>query len=153
MGRGRWRLALSPSRTSRAFYSFRSSGFTLIELMIVVAVVAILAAIAIPSYSRYVLRANRSAVEQVMLDVATAEERYMIDNRSYAASQSSVGYTTWSDTVSSNYTITITPNAGPPPTFTITAAPQGNQVNDTTCGTLTYTSNGNKSPAPTTCWR
>jgi prepilin-type N-terminal cleavage/methylation domain-containing protein len=63
----------------------RCAGFTLIELMITVAVVAILATVAVPSYTQYVVRANRSAVQRFMLDVANREEQFMLDARQYRA--------------------------------------------------------------------
>lgn len=156
MGRSRWRWSSSRSYGFFARHSDSAMGFTLIELMIAVAVVAILAVIAIPSYNRYVLRSNRAAAESVMMDMASAQERYMIDNRSYAASTAALGYTL-PDTVSSNYKIDTAPVAGPPPGFTVTATPIGTvQVGDTWCNVLTYSSNGTKSAngtTPTTCWR
>ena len=130
-------------------------GFTLVELMIVVVIVAILAAFAIPMYSAYVLRANRSAAESVMLDIASAQERFMIDNRSYASTLAQLGYTV-PNTVSTFYTVTVTPVTGPPPGYTLTAAPVAGttQARDTTCGTLTYASSGTKSPGGSTgCWK
>lgn len=134
-------------------------GFTLIELMIVVAVVAILAAIAIPSYLRYTIRANRSAAEDVMLDMANAQERYMVDARQYTTSNAQLGYssTTMPNAVASSYTIAVATSAGPPPTYTITATPKSGtlQARDTDCGTLTLGSDGSKSPSPSTtrCWK
>ena len=130
-------------------------GFTLVELMIVVAVIAILAAVAIPSYLRYVLRANRVAAENVMLDMSSAQERYMIDSRQYTTSNTQLGYANLPDTVSPNYTIAVSASAGPPPAYTITATPIGSQTRDTDCGTLKLGSDGNKSAsgASTTCWK
>ena len=68
----------------------RQQGFTLIELMIAVAVVGILAGIAWPSYKYYVMRANRSAAQQFMLDIANREEQFMLDARSYATGSSAL---------------------------------------------------------------
>lgn len=134
-------------------------GFTLVELMIVVAVIAILAAVAIPSYMRYTLRANRAAAEDVMLDMASAQERYMIDARQYTTSNAQLGYssTTMPNAVASNYTVAVSTSVGPPPTYTITATPKTGslQARDTDCGTLTLDSGGNKTPSPSTtrCWK
>ena len=60
-----------------------TTGFTLIELMITVAIIAILASVAYPSYQQYVIRSNRSEMEQFMLDVANREEEFLLNNRSY----------------------------------------------------------------------
>ena len=62
---------------------WKERGMTLIELTIVVVITAVLAAIAYPSYQQYVVRANRSEVQQLMLDIANREEEYFLNNRSY----------------------------------------------------------------------
>jgi len=122
-----------------------AKGFTLIELMIAVAVIAILSAIAIPQYSQYVIRGNRAAAEAFMMDVANREKQYLLDARSYAPDLATLSMTA-PPNVSKNYTITITPVAGPPPSYAITATPVAGskQVND---GTLTLDDLGNKGPA------
>lgn len=149
------RLGLTSILSSRMRTVVR--GFTLVELMIVVAIVAILAAIAIPSYNRYVLRANRSAAEDVMMSMATAQERFMIDNRQYTTTNSDLGYGTLPETVSPNYTIAMALVAGPPPGYTITATPINSQLNDTDCNVLTLGSDGTKGPSGTPatarCWK
>ena len=104
-------------------------GFTLIEVMIVVVMIGILAGIAWPSYRNYVMRGNRSAAQQFMLDAASREEQYMLDARSYAAGGTALATLnmTVPATVNGNYTISIATVAGPPVGYTITATAIGTQ--------------------------
>src|SRR3989442_9964736 len=67
-------------------------GFTLIELMVTVAIVAILAAIAYPSYTQYIVRANRSAAQSFILSLANKQEQYILDLRQYATTLAPLGY-------------------------------------------------------------
>lgn len=143
----------------------RQCGFTLIELMITVAVIGILSAVAYPSYTQYIVRANRSAAQSFMFSVNNKQEQYMLDARSYAGGVTALtdlGMNVPAD-VSSRYTITIactmptavgncTALAGAP-TYLITGAPIGRQaVNDTKCGTLTLSNLGAKTPTTSGCW-
>ncbi|MEJ1297169.1 MAG: type IV pilin protein [Candidatus Sedimenticola sp. (ex Thyasira tokunagai)] len=120
----------------------RNRGFTLIELMIVVVIIGILSSIAYPAYRDYVIRANRSEAQQFMLEIANAQEQYMLDTRQYAT-LAQLGLSVPSG-VSDNYTVTVTPeNDETPPNFTVDATATGGQASD---GNLTLLSNGSKTP-------
>ena len=128
----------------------RQHGFTLIELMIVVAIVAILAAIALPAYQEYVKRGSRAAAQSEMMDIANREQQLFLANRSYAADSDAAwgntGYTLPSN-VSSKYGYAIAVSGpGTPPTFTITFTPipSSLQASD---GVLVLTSEGVKTRA------
>ena len=67
----------------------RSSGFTLIELMVALAVVAILTAIAFPSYQRYIQRGIRAQGQVFLMDLSQRQEQFFLDQRSYATDSAS----------------------------------------------------------------
>ncbi len=122
----------------------KQHGFTLIELVITVAVVGILAAIALPSYQQYVIRSKRSAAQAQMMDIANREQQYLLANRSYAdkTALEASGYSLPPE-VSSGYDYSITLATGAVPGFTVTFAPKGNQASDVT---LTLNNEGLKTP-------
>ncbi|MBW8897836.1 MAG: type IV pilin protein [Massilia sp.] len=123
----------------------RQRGFTLIELLVSVAIVGILAAIAYPSYTRYVIKGNRAAAQSHLMDLAQAEAQYFADARAYANSVTTLNVTTPS-AVSDKYTITFDVPDTTPPTFTISAVPKTGtaQAGD---GTLTIDNTGARTPA------
>jgi len=123
----------------------RQRGFTLIELLVAVAIVAILAAIAYPSYTKYVVKGNRAAAQAHLMDLAQAETQYFADARTYANSVSALNVTTPS-AVSDKYTITIDAPDTTPPTFTISAVPKTGTLQDGD-GTLTIDNTGARTPA------
>lgn len=134
----------------------RNAGFTLIELMIVVAIIGILAVIAVPAYTQYTVRAKRSAAESFIMSVANKQEQYILDARQYATSLAALNMAVPPE-VDAHYNITITNVATAPPTYTVNAAPKGGQAaNDTACGTVSITQAGTKGQSGTgsvgDCW-
>lgn len=125
----------------------RLRGFTLIELMVTVAIVAILAAVAMPSYQQYVIRGHRTAAQAQMMDIANRQQQFLLANRAFATKdQLEAGGYSLPPEVSARYGYAINDLAGPNelPTYTIVFTPSGGQAGD---GALVLTSEGDKSPA------
>lgn len=120
-------------------------GFTLIELMITVAVIGVLAAVAYPAYTDQVRKASRRAAQAQMMELANREQQFMLAQRSFAAYSTiaAAGYSFPSD-LTANYTPTIAVSAGGFPAYTITFTAKGRQLTD---GDLTLNSEGVKAPA------
>jgi type IV pilus assembly protein PilE len=142
-----------------------SRGFTLIELMIVVAVIAVLAAIAYPAYSQYGYRSRRSDGQDFLMQIAAAEERYYTNFNTYTTSVTgtgSAGLGMTSATSPENfYTVAVAaPAAGVTIAsgFLATATPTGVQAGDTSCTTLSIDNTGTKRSTSTgtstngSCW-
>lgn len=130
-------------------------GFTLIEVMIVVAIIGILAAIAYPSYQEYILRGNRSEGMALLNDVAARQERYFAQTNTYVTSQNDIGKLNLSgaNSTTGKYALTISSpaNSGG---YLLTATPQRT---DTKCGNLTLNARGERGVSSSTnvndCWR
>lgn len=132
----------------------RDNGFTLIELMIVVAIVAILAAIAYPSYQEHVRKTRRAQAKADMMELTHRLERTYTVDRTYEAATTICGQTIHSPATGTSY-YNIRPECEAT-RFTLTAAPQGSQTADK-CGILKIDQLGNKtvtggSASAAACW-
>jgi type IV pilus assembly protein PilE len=140
-------------------------GFTLIEMMIVVVIVAVLLTVALPSYQQQVRKTRRSLGKAELMEVMARQEQFFLDHRRYAGVLTELGYP------ASPYAIDTDSNDQPatapdriylidistlPRTFTLFAIPQLSQSGDRLCGTLSLTSIGLKaatgSGSIAECW-
>ena len=137
----------------------RSTGFTLMELMIAVAIIGILAAIAYPSYQEHVRKARRADAQTALLELAQFMERHYTANGKYLTAANAAPALPFSeapkDGASKYYDLSFagTPTAS---SYTLRAAPKGSMAGDS-CGTLTLSNTGAKGQASgatlATCWR
>jgi len=125
-----------------------NKGFTLIELMIVVAVIGILAGIAYPSYQDYILRAKRADAKVALLEVQLAQEKYRANNTTYGTI-ADLGLSSTSP--EDNYAIAITGNTAT--AYTATATPTGTH-SDSTCNVLSINASDSKTASGDDefCW-
>lgn len=126
----------------------RMQGVTLIELVIVIVIIGILASIAVPTYSEYVLRSHRVEAKSALMKLAAAQEQYYLQNNTYAtASKLSTappgGLGIPATTENGWYTIVIADGANTAG-FTATATSAGSQTRDTKCVTFTINQLGQK---------
>ena len=119
----------------------RSSGFTLLEVMIVCAIIAIMAAIAYPSYTNSIQKSRRSEATAALLGVASQMERWSTEKSTYATATLGTGGVFANHTESSYYNLSLTGLTAT--TYTVRATPAGAQVGDP-CGTFTYNEQGIK---------
>lgn len=134
----------------RACGSAPQAGFSLIELMVVVGVIGILAAIALPSYNEHIRKTRRAAGGACATAAAQQMERYYTTELTYVGAPAGAVLDDICDPETLDSYIIGTDNVGPR-TYTVTATPTGNQSGDS-CGVLSITQAGVKSPATDGCW-
>ena len=130
------------------FFNKRVLGFTTIELMIVIIIVAFLLAMAYPSYINYTRKAKRGEAQQLLMNWAVNQEIYRSNNTTYAS-------TTQMTQPTGDYYAFQTNGTPDATSYTLEAVAQNDQTNDkakdgTPCTTLSINQNGQKLPAP--CW-
>lgn len=126
-------------------------GMTLIEIMIVVVIIGILASIAIPAYSQYVMRAKRTDATTALLQIAAAQERFYLQNNTYSGDPAALGVAGTPDNL---YALAIA-GAGAAG-YTATATAQGSQAADTDCATFSINQLGQRTATGAdadNCWR
>lgn len=137
--------------------SRRQVGMTLIELMIAVAIVAILTAIAYPSYQRYVARTHRDAAAACMSQYAQFMEQFYTTNLSYnfAGFAGPILGCRQENNLATRYTVQMRPGSNTASAYIIEALPTQVQTSmeQPQCGTLSITNTGARSPATAECWR
>lgn len=132
----------------------RRGGFSLLELMIALAIIAILAAIGYPSYQDHLRKGRRAAAQAFVLETASRQQQYLLDARAYAVGADAIAALNLSvpTEVASFYTVTIDPAAPTiPPTYTIRAVPIAGSGQDLD-GELTLDQAGHKTRAGQSVW-
>lgn len=147
------------ARTMRMEGTRPMRGFTLIELLVVAGILAILAALAVPAYSRYGYRARRVEGKELLLRIVTAQERYYATYHRYGQ-LAELGFPDPAPSAKGNYQATVALSSGAKPqSFVATVKPQLAQTGDA-CGALAMDDTGKKTPTSSdgpanrngTCW-
>lgn len=127
----------------------RHNGFTLIELVMALAIIGLLLAIAIPAYRSYILRGQRAEAYEVLLAVEQRQQRYYLFNSSYSSSTSTLGLGTQS--TNGRYTIAI--SSATTTGYIATATASGTQTSDTSCLNIQLSIVASSvSYTPQSCW-
>lgn len=145
-------------------------GFTLVELMVVVLIIAILLVIAVPSYRSSVLKSHRTEAKSILLDLAGREERYMGTNGTYTSDPTQLGFSTgFGNPFGNGYysiatptitagTLTSSTAAAVPAQFQFVASAISGQVKDSSCAKFTIDQSGTQvsydssNNVSTGCW-
>jgi type IV pilus assembly protein PilE len=143
----------------------KNKGFTLVELLIVVAIIALISVIAYPSYMNYVVNTKRNAARNALLQIADRQQQFFMDNKRYAATLTDLGFPANplvlddqgnpADAGNSQAVYSVSLSDLAATTYTITAAPLNMQAKyDDKCGSLTLDQAGTQaaSTGATDCW-
>jgi type IV pilus assembly protein PilE len=142
--------------TARRDTQHSACGFTIIELLVVIAIVALLTAIAVPSYQDYVLKSRRTEAKELLFTAAQRLQQYFTQNDMYTNSFSNLNMSASSR--NGHYTLTIAAGTTGSinTSYTLTAAPNGSQANDSACGNFVLNSLGTRtvsgSQTQPSCW-
>ena len=128
------------------------SGMTLIELLIVVAIVGILTAVAGPAWNDQVIKSRRADARNTLLAAQIEQEQYRANNLTYATSMSAMGMGSFDSTTRDYYRVEVV--SADATGFLITATPNGNQANDSTCNVFAVRQTGpeHSGYAALSCW-
>lgn len=132
----------------------KDSGFTLIELMVVVAIVAITAAIALPSYQNQIQKTRRGVAKADLIELASFMQRFYTENNRFDQDRAAAAVAlpfneSPQDGAPKFYDLSL--SAVGTNSYTLSAAPKGAQSGDS-CGTLTAAHTGAKGAASANCW-
>lgn len=136
----------------RSISSRSQKGITLLELMIVVVIVGILAAVAYPSYREQVRRSNRSEGRTMLQNAAAVQERFFSNRNTYATLAELVAQGIPATSENGYYTLTVPAVDGTSYTLRVATAAGGGQADDAHCATMTLTSTGVKGGTNADCW-
>lgn len=134
----------------------KQTGFSLIELMITIAIVAILAAVALPAYQDQIRKSKRAEAQNLLLEAASKQQRYFSNNMTYALDMKTLGYSKNNEPSESGaYKIKVK-NGATATSYELVATAQGDQKNDG-CKNLTITHAGEKGETGSLtvqdCWK
>lgn len=130
-----------------------NTGFSLIELMVAVSIAAIVMAIAIPSYTQYVMRGRRAAAQSCLAELSQFMERAYTTDQSYAVSGAALPGLTCINDLTAFYTFSYTPDPTATTYTAVATVVAGSAQEDDDCGDMSVNNAGVKTPDTDGCWR